>query len=103
MHGGPLGRFKVTGRDAKNGLYIPRVFHADLNMRPFEEAGRLINGSAFHEDTSNGFKWPLFVTIIDKVNVIDYRAVQSAQYEVRAAFFLRHMPVADCHVVLHGG
>jgi hypothetical protein len=79
MHGGPLGRFKVTGRDAKNGLYIPRVFHADLNMRPFEEAGRLINGSAFQEDTSNGFKWPLFVTIINIVDVIDYRAVQAAQ------------------------
>jgi len=79
MHGWRLGRFKVTGRDAKNGLYIPRVFHADLNMRPFEEDGRLINGSAFQEDTSNGFKWPLLIPIIDKVNVIDYRAIQSAQ------------------------
>ncbi len=69
----------MTGRDAKYGFYIPQVLDAYLNMRPFEETRRLIDGSSFQENTPNSFKWPLFVTIINIVDVIDYRAVQAAQ------------------------
>jgi hypothetical protein len=68
----------MRGRDAKYGLYISQVSHAYLNMRPFEEPGCFVNGLAFQENTSNGFKWPLLGARIHGVNVIDYSAIQSA-------------------------
>lgn len=45
----------MRGRDAKYGLYIPQVSHADLNMGSFEETRGFVNGLAFQEDTSNEF------------------------------------------------
>jgi hypothetical protein len=95
--------FQSIGRDAKHCLYILRFADTYLNMCLFEEAGRFIDAFALKKYAADGFKGFPTVALCNRVNVIDYGAVQMALQQVGAAPVLRHLATGLLHVFFEVG